>query len=162
VQFLGRIRQPFLEKVWRIKAEGKVQMFLWLLLQNRKWTAERLRARGLQHDDRCCLCDQEFETAKHLVLHCPFAKEVWNHFMGSNPLAVQRAGSSTSLRGWWNKVTRQMKDDQKKKDNTLSSYVVWHIWKERGRRIFQHESLTPSVVAGLIRVDLENLVLAKG
>jgi hypothetical protein len=61
VQFLGRIKQPHLERVWKVRAEGKVQMFLWLLLQNRKWTAERLRDRGLQHDDRCCLCDQAFE-----------------------------------------------------------------------------------------------------
>jgi hypothetical protein len=74
-------------------------MFLWLLLQNRKWTAERLRDRGLQHDDRCCLCDQGFETAKHLALHCPFAKEVWNEFSVSSSAMVQIAFSSSSVRG---------------------------------------------------------------
>jgi hypothetical protein len=31
-QFLGRIKQPHLEQVWKIRAEGKVQFFLWLLL----------------------------------------------------------------------------------------------------------------------------------
>jgi hypothetical protein len=36
VQFLGRIHLPHLQCVWRIRAEGKVQTFLWLLLQNRK------------------------------------------------------------------------------------------------------------------------------
>jgi hypothetical protein len=46
VQFLGRIKQPHLERVWKVRADGKVQMFLWLLLQNRKWTAERLRDRS--------------------------------------------------------------------------------------------------------------------
>jgi hypothetical protein len=75
-QFFGQIQQPQLQYVWKIRVEGKVQTFLWLLLQNRKWTAERLRARGLPHDDKYFLCDQEFETAKHLALQCPFAKEV--------------------------------------------------------------------------------------
>jgi hypothetical protein len=59
-QFFGRIQLPHLQYVWKIRAEGKVQTFLWLLLQTRKWTAERLRARGLPHDSLCCLCDQEF------------------------------------------------------------------------------------------------------
>jgi hypothetical protein len=35
VQFHGRIKQPHLEYVWRIKAEGNVKFFLWLSLQNR-------------------------------------------------------------------------------------------------------------------------------
>jgi hypothetical protein len=102
-------------------------MFHWLPVQNRKWTADRLRARGLQHDDQCCLCDQEFETANHLVLHCPFAKEVWNQFQGSNPLAVQIAGSFAILSGWWNKVRRDKINEQKKKEISLSSYIIWHI-----------------------------------
>jgi hypothetical protein len=51
VQFHGRIREPHLDQVWRVRAEGNVKFFLWLLLQNRHWTTERLRARGLPHDD---------------------------------------------------------------------------------------------------------------
>jgi hypothetical protein len=116
----------------------------------------------LQHDDRCCLCDQAFETAKHLALHCPFAKEVWNEFSVSSPVVVQFALSSSTVRGWWNKAWRGRLDEQKKKQLSLASYIIWHIWKERGRRIFQNESVTPRVVAGLIRADLEVLEAAQG
>lgn len=77
VQFLARIWEPGLEKVWSIRAEGKTKFFIWLLQQNRNWTADRLRSRGWPHDDRCCLCDQHLESALHLALQCPFAKEVW-------------------------------------------------------------------------------------
>jgi hypothetical protein len=56
-------------------------------MQNRKWMAERLRARGLPHDDRCCLCDQQLETSQHLALQCPYAKEVWAKFQSTNPKA---------------------------------------------------------------------------
>jgi hypothetical protein len=85
VQFHGRIRQPHLDYVWRIRAEGNVKFFLWLLLQNRHWTAERLGARGLPHDDCCCLCGQEFETVAHLALNCSFAKQVLSKFQNDKP-----------------------------------------------------------------------------
>ena len=160
MQFLGRVQQPELGRVWKILAEGKVKFFLWLLLQNRNWTAERRRARGLPHDDLYSLYDQEFETATHLALGCSFAKEVWACFQGTYPLAVQIANTASTVWEWWGKISRGKEDDQKKKRVTASAYVVWHVWKERGRRIFQDEVMTATAVASLIRADLELLFLA--
>ena len=62
-------------------AEGKVKYLFRLFIQNRNWTADRLKERGWPHDDACCLCHQQLETAAHLTLHCPYAKEVWMHFI---------------------------------------------------------------------------------
>ena len=160
VQFLGRIKQPHLEQVWHIKIEGKIKFFFWLMLQNKNWTAERLRARGLPHDSECCLCDQELETAAHLALLCPYAKEVWVQFQTVSSRAVQVAFTSTTINGWWSKIRRGNSSDQQKKDISLSLYVFWHIWKERGRRIFEHEALQATVVANLIKADLELFRLA--
>ena len=42
-QFVGRLKQPHLEQVWKMQAEGKIKFFFWLMLQNRNWTAEKLR-----------------------------------------------------------------------------------------------------------------------
>jgi hypothetical protein len=162
VQFIGRISKPHLEQVWKIRADGKVQFFLWLFLQNRKWTAERLRARGLAHDDECSLCDQELETAKHLALHCPYTKEVWAQFATTNPKAVRIAATCSTVSTWWNKLRRGKMDETKKREVAVSVYTVWHIWKERGRRIFDHKQLNPQELAGLIRADLAELHLAKG
>ena len=55
-----------------------------------------------------------------------------------------------------------MKDDQKKCDVTLSVYIIWLIWKERGRRIFQDKMMPAVAVAALIKADLDLLSLAKG
>lgn len=41
-QFLGRIKQPHLQRAWTTKVEGKVKFYMWLLLQNRNWTADQL------------------------------------------------------------------------------------------------------------------------
>jgi hypothetical protein len=61
-QFSARIRIPELEQSWKVKTEGKIRLFLWLLLQNRIWTADRLRSRGWTHIDKFSLCDQMFEN----------------------------------------------------------------------------------------------------
>jgi hypothetical protein len=52
---------------------------------------------------------------------------VWNNFFASNPATVQIAGSSNSIRRWWNKAWRGKMDEQKKKEISLASYIIWHI-----------------------------------
>ena len=136
MQFLGRVKQPLLAKVWYIRAEGKVKFFWWLMLQNRNWTAEHLRARGLPHDSECCLCYHVFETADHLALQYPFAKEVWANFIASYPCAVQLALALSTISRWWKKLSLGKQDEERRKEIYMSAYVVWHIWKERGHRIF--------------------------
>lgn len=103
-QFLTRIPQPRLDQVWRVKAEPKIKFYVWLLLQNRNWTADRLSNRGWPHDDKCALCDQLLETAVHLTLLCPFAKEVWQYFAESQPHMVRIAHSATTINRWWNRL----------------------------------------------------------
>ena len=159
-QFVGRMQQRQLEDVWRIQAEGKVKFFFWLLVQNRIWTADRLLARGWPHDDVCSLCDQELETANHLNLFCPYAKEVWVQFQPSYPAATQKISEATTVSGWWEGIRRGKMDAQRRQAISLSVYVFWHIWKERGRRIFQGDAKPASVLASMIKADLVLLAIA--
>jgi hypothetical protein len=108
------------------------------------------------------LCDQEFETVAHLALNCSFATQVWDFFRDQSPRAVMMAARSTTIAAWWKKLRRGKKDNRWKSDISLSVYIIWHVWKERGRRIFQQTSLSPLGVAGLIKADLELLTLARG
>lgn len=120
--FLNRIPQPHLEKVWHIKSEGKIQFFLWLLLRNRLWTADRLHARQW---------DQVLESAGHLLLHCPYAKEIW-HIARFGENYAQQAARRNPIKAWWNKLSQVPKNNTTaQKDITLASYVAWNIWKER-------------------------------
>ena len=52
IQFLVRVENDNLNVIWSFKTEGKIKFFLWLLLQNRLWTADRLCKRGWPHDDK--------------------------------------------------------------------------------------------------------------
>lgn len=104
-QFYGLIENPQLRRAWDVKAEGKLKFFPWLILQNRVWTADRLAARGWPHDDICSLCDQEMESVNHLLLQCPFAKEVWFSFNTSHPFSSDLALRCTSISGWWKRIS---------------------------------------------------------
>lgn len=61
-QFLTRMPQPRPEQIWRAKAEPRVKLYMWLLLQNSNWTSDRLRCRGWPHSEKCTLCNQILET----------------------------------------------------------------------------------------------------
>jgi hypothetical protein len=37
-----------------------------------------LQTRKMNHGDICMLCDQEKETATHLILDCAYARVVWH------------------------------------------------------------------------------------
>jgi hypothetical protein len=56
----------------------------------------------------------------------------------------------------------RLTNPERKKDISLSIYIMWHIWKERGRRIFQNESMSAPALARLIRADSEMVTLANG
>jgi hypothetical protein len=89
--------------VEKSKVEGEVRYFIWLIFKSRNWTADRLE-RGWAHDAACWLCDQELETAAHLMLRCPCAKEVQSSFIPSNPEIATAALQATSILGWWRRI----------------------------------------------------------
>lgn len=124
VQFYGLSESPLLHRVWEIKAEGKINFFLWLILQNMVSTADHLATRGWPHNDLCSLCDQEVESIKHLLLECPFAKEVWFSFHSSHPHASAIAWRCTSLNGWWRKISRNFKKKEARMKIAMSVYTV--------------------------------------
>ena len=136
--------------------EGKVKFYLWLLLQNRNWTADRLQARGLPHNDLCCFCDQEKETAEHIALACCFVKEVWLQFQQADDRMGMLASSATSIGEWWSRLcTCDGTKDRNRDAITLAAYIVWNLWKERNFRVFEQKEMTLTALAGLIREDVK-------
>ncbi|WVZ94534.1 hypothetical protein U9M48_040415, partial [Paspalum notatum var. saurae] len=60
--------------LWKANVPPKVKFFAWLAAQDRCWTAERCRRRGLQDFDDCALCVQEVESINHLLMQCSYAR----------------------------------------------------------------------------------------
>lgn len=76
--FAGSTAAPFWRITWRCWAPLRVKIFTWLADLDRCWTAARLAHHGLPHNDRCALCDQSEETMQHILIGCPFSRQVWH------------------------------------------------------------------------------------
>ena len=154
IQFITRIAMPQLGLVWKLKAEPKTRFFIWTLLENRLWTADRLANQGGPHNDSCSTCDQLPESAHHLLLGCPFAKEIWESFASLQFETTAAALSATSIQSWWMATTRC----KIKRDNlhapTVAAYIAWNIWNEQNRRVFQHKMVTVPGVHVMIRDEI--------
>jgi hypothetical protein len=82
VVFLGSIGfEPF-QRIWKTWVPPKCRFFLWLVVQKRFWTADWFAHHGMNHPDRCPLCDQEEETIDHLLISSVFTRQFWFTFLG--------------------------------------------------------------------------------
>jgi hypothetical protein len=59
--FHGTVIVSPYDKIWTI-------FFIWLVVGERCWMADRLERRGLLHPSCCPLCDQDAENINHLLL----------------------------------------------------------------------------------------------
>ncbi|XP_026457455.1 uncharacterized protein LOC113358140 [Papaver somniferum] len=87
------------------------------------------------------MCKVELETTKHLLFHCPYAKEVWN--LSPNPTSLSLNTSSTILdlcKNWINKPTSDISIE-------LLLTKMWFIWKERCDRVFEDKAKSTNCLA---------------
>jgi hypothetical protein len=76
-QFEGHTISPMYTVVRKVWASPKCKLFVWLVIQNRVWTADRLELRGWPNYGLCPLCKQVQETSTYLLCHCRFSVRVW-------------------------------------------------------------------------------------
>jgi hypothetical protein len=92
-------------------------------------TADKLSARNWPCSPTCALCDQAPETAKHLVLHCSLAREVWHRIsLWSGGLVQQpdRLGGGRLVEHiacWFTKGVTRPKA-------AILTYTAWNIYME--------------------------------
>jgi hypothetical protein len=59
-----------------------------------------------------------------------------------------------SLNKWWDAMLVGADKSTKKAQSGKLLYVIWNVWKERNRRIFQGTRLTYAEVAHLANEDI--------
>jgi hypothetical protein len=141
--FLGSTTFGHYERVWRSWAPPKCCFFIWLVAQNRCWTADRLAKRGLNHPIRCPLCDQQGETLNHLLVNCVFSRIFWYNLLrkfGLHSLAPQP--DAVSFMDWWEMVSETVNGLVREGFDSPIILGSWMIWKHRNRVIFYGGSPT--------------------
>lgn len=83
--------------IWTLKSIPKIYMFVWTLAHRSILIGENLQRRGWEGPSRCPLCTQEEETLDHLLLQCPYTKEVWQLALGLKPGTVALPQETNTL-----------------------------------------------------------------
>jgi len=146
--FVGALQFEPWKRLWKAWAPNKCKTFVWLAIRNRCWTADRLQKRGVPHPDHCPLCDQEDETAQHLLTSCVFAQQLWFHILQPLNLTSSVPSRQTlSFADWWRKSARRVQKQHRKGFNSLVILGAWILWKHKNACVF--DGFAPSIPTAL-------------
>lgn len=129
-------------------------MFVWTLAHRSILIGENLQRRGWEGPSRCPLCTQEEETLDHLLLQCPYTKEVWQLALGLKPGTVALPQeTNTLLWNWRSQCPFQVTKKAQLSTiwRTLPKFIIWKIWLERNNRLFREIKSNPTQVATKIK-----------
>lgn len=63
--------------IWRSAAPPRVQLLMWLLCQKRIQCRTKLQKKGIVSQPLCEVCNEDDETADHIISGCPIARQYW-------------------------------------------------------------------------------------
>lgn len=115
---------------------------MWLLLQKRVWTADRLLLREWPNNYFYPLCVRNLETAQHLFSVCPITCSIWKsvgdwsrcqHFDPAN------WPSTDDLPSWFQNITGSLTGTQAEGARSLAILIIWTVRGERNRCIFDDQ-----------------------
>eukprot|EP00253_Pinus_taeda_P023228 PITA_23228 len=157
----GNKENPDWRIVWERNWWLKVSIFIWLASKNKILTWDRIQKKGFIGPSRCCLCNSEGETRNHLLINCPFAKTLWINTKRSFGKPENAPREFNDVVFQWNKEVFQCKVVRRAWD-LISGFILWMIWKERNRRIFQNSAMEPEVIWGkAIKLLRETILVDK-
>ncbi|XP_057856822.1 uncharacterized protein LOC131066134 [Cryptomeria japonica] len=145
--------------MWSSPILPKARVFTWLALKKRILTWERLRRLGFLGPLRCIMCKKVEESLDHLLLQCEEAQTVWSFLLGKLGWMAPLPNTILDLFSSWNIPSRRSVFSSLWL--VASSLVVWEIWKERNKKIFQEkEDSTESLLLRVQRAIAESVSAA--
>uniref|UniRef100_A0A2N9EHP5 Reverse transcriptase domain-containing protein n=1 Tax=Fagus sylvatica TaxID=28930 RepID=A0A2N9EHP5_FAGSY len=109
--------------------------FTWTAALGKILTAENLRRRGIVLGSWCCMCKASGESVEHLLLHCPYAKEMWDMVFALFGIQwVMPRGVLALFECWQGNFGGHQNIVVWR---AVPHCVMWCLWRERNRRIFE-------------------------
>jgi hypothetical protein len=132
-------KEEIWNKIWKANLWPKVNTFLWLLVQNKILTWENFLKRGFTGPSIFPLCQHQEETTEHLLNQCDFSLQIWEHVTHSMYTSDRDPNNiKNTIEKWRNQAFKNPILNRIWK--LLPGFIVWKLWKERNRRIFQTTS----------------------
>eukprot|EP00253_Pinus_taeda_P033811 PITA_33811 len=144
--------------IWEANWWPKVTIFIWLATKNKILTWDRIQRKGFNGLSRCSLCNNDTETRDHLLVRCPYSEKLW---LLAKRLFKKPGTNSREFNDLifnWNKESFGCRVIQRAW-NLTSPFILWMIWKERHRRIFQNSAKNPEVIWARVAESIRETIL---
>jgi hypothetical protein len=144
------IFQEWKKNIWKWGIPLKITLFLWLAVEGRLSTWDKLQAKGWIGSGICLLCNKNAEDIAHLFIHCPFVVLVW-----ANCAQLQN-----TIYIWIGNTINQCMEEwvgNKAMTKRLPALVCWHIWLECNNLLFEGKGPSTWSVAHRTLNMLRNL-----
>ncbi|KAL2905125.1 LINE-1 retrotransposable element ORF2 protein [Bienertia sinuspersici] len=115
--------------IWSRYNVPKHSFCLWLAVQQRLPTTDRLSKWGAQMQTTCGLCGTGQESSEHLFFQCPFSMEVWEELKAW----LNSRNAQQNIQGickWINRKNKKAKVERAAWNLALSA-ATYHIWQNR-------------------------------
>jgi len=135
--------------LWTTPFVPKIDFFCWTTAHKSNLTVENLKKRGIEGPSRCPLCKNDEETLDHILIRCPFSKEVWDQALMMTQRLNLPENSQELFLNWMASSPFQLskKSLLQAAWNWIPKAICWNIWIERNNRIFREKERHSSKIA---------------
>ncbi|KAJ6673638.1 hypothetical protein OIU85_012630 [Salix viminalis] len=143
--------------LWHPLHVPRQSIILWLAARGRLRTKDRL-PNITEEDGICKLCRREGESHDHLFFHYGYSKQVWD-------LIASKANITWPTLPWqellsWIERRSTTKGNFHQWISFLAlSSTIYHLWRERNRRIFTNSGHPPNAISKGILVQIRTQLM---
>ncbi|XP_010690622.1 uncharacterized protein LOC104904129 [Beta vulgaris subsp. vulgaris] len=123
------------------KASPKSKFTLWMALQNRLPTADRLSKWNIPCSIRCKLCEAEDESIQHLFVTCDYATTIWKAIHSKMHWEYQACSFCEEVRKA--RIKARGQSCQARLYVRLFTEAVYAIWLQRNNKVF-NDAVVPA------------------
>jgi len=99
---------------------------------------DKLQQKGFNGPSKCHLCNREPETQEHLLINCDYTRTLWREVGRLFCKPGKYPKETREIIFLWQNEKFQCRVVRRAWD-LMAGFVLWMVWKERNRRIFQNK-----------------------
>ena len=123
--------------VWNSVVPPKIGVFAWEAAWGKVLTMDQLKRRGMYFANRCFMCEEEEENIDHLLIHCKFAKMLWDLLLSIVGISwVFPQSVIHTLLAWQGTAVGKKR---RKIWFAAPLCLFWNIWRARNLLVFENE-----------------------